>query len=341
MYISVGTMGIKWLGSPTVGCTTVDLTFNYYRFTSPNTCVGFDVTVNSQPLDWYIYGVTFVDPVTLDEFFIIQCDATYPRPITRPAPTCFLVRRPDGTYDIYKDYMVYYYGAVDTHNTSSCGEAISRLGASSALGGRFSWNISGDHDQICFYWSAPHEDGSQRKVCIPWVAKWWETELPLNVDGYTIEDISDCVTLPPPCEPYLCFPSCLVKSCDSVVNPSALFLDVESLNGCCLDGSYEFTWDSGTNHYYSGKIGDPFLVTCGYVEIWYECSGSTFRRRVKITDINGNVSDTTQNAPGGCSGSPQNFHDTFDVTSFIGLPLCANESPFFSDTVTFVIQTNN
>jgi len=114
-----------------------------------------------------------------------------------------------------------------------------------------------------------------------------------------------------------------------------------SLNGCCLNGSYEFTWDSGTNSYYSGKIGDQFLVTCGYVEIWYECSGATFQRRVKVTDVNGGVSETTQASPGACSGTPENFIDSFDVPSSFLTPLCFNLPPFYTDTVTFDVYTNN
>lgn len=334
------TDGITWLGTPSTGCTTVDLTFHYYRFTSPNTCTLFTATLSAQALDWYVYGVTFVDPDTSDEYFIVECNSTYPRAVTRPAPTCFTVKRPDGSYDIYKDLDVYLYGSTATHQTSSCGSAISQHGSVSALGGEFSWSITADHDYICFYWSRPNLDGSHRYVCIPWVAEWWNTELPLNVDGYVIESISDCTTLPPPCEPYNCYPTCLVKLCNSVdVNPNALFIHISSLNGCCLNGDYEFTWD-GTK-YYSGKIGDPFLVTCGYIEIWYECVGHTFRRRIKTTDVNGNTNETTLDNAGNCTGAPINFEDTFDLLSSLVTPLCFNVAPFFSDTITCDIFTNN
>lgn len=156
-----------------------------------------------------------------------------------------------------------------------------------------------------------------------------------------VEDCDDPY-LPPACVPYACFPGCLVKYCDPDVNASALFLNVSSLNGCCLDGSYDLTWDGSA--YYSGLIGDLTLSSCGYVEIWYECSGDTFRRRVKVTDVNGNVSETTQDDPGACVDHPptgEEFEDTFDLQSGIFSPLCFNVLPFFADTVTFDVFTNN
>lgn len=173
---------------------------------------------------------------------------------------------------------------------------------------------------------------------------------------YTLTLISDTLTVditvspgdscdipppPPPCDPYTCFPTCLVKECDGTVSPNALFLDVTSLNGCCVNGSYEFTWDAGSNLYYSGQIGDPFLVTCGYVEIWYECSGFNLRRRVKVVDPNGGVSDTFQTVTGSCTDSPQNWYDSFDLLSTFFSPLCFNLPPFYSDTITFDVYTNN
>jgi len=171
----------------------------------------------------------------------------------------------------------------------------------------------------------------------------WYLGIP-DTDGFTFSVKDSCADGDPdpgPCSAYACFPECLVKFCDPDVNANALFLDVTSLNGCCLNGSYEFTWGSGTNSYYSGKIGDQFLVTCGYVEIWYECSGATFLRRVKVTDVNGGVSETTQACPRACSGTPENFVDSFDVPSSFLKPLCFNLPPFYSDTVTFDVYTNN
>jgi len=153
-------------------------------------------------------------------------------------------------------------------------------------------------------------------------------------------DSCDIPPPPPPCEAYTCFPECLVNTCDggATPNPLALFLDVTSLNGCCLNGSYGFTWTGGG--YYSGKIGDQFLVTCGYVEIWYECVGDQFRRRVKVTDVTGGTSESTENDPGACSGTPENFIDSF-ICVFPFVPVCFNLPPFFTDTVTFDIYTNN
>lgn len=148
--------------------------------------------------------------------------------------------------------------------------------------------------------------------------------------------------LPPFCEAYACFPECLVKFCIPDVYASILFLEVTSVNGCCLNGSYSFTWNGSS--YYSGKIGDMNLVDCGYVEIWYECSGDTFRRRVKTTDVNSTVTENTQDNPGNCVDHPptgEEFEDTFDLLSGIFSPLCFNVSPFFTDTVTFDIFTNN
>lgn len=169
-----------------------------------------------------------------------------------------------------------------------------------------------------------------------------------NSGGYRVifTDNLDCDDTPPDinCVQYACFPTCLVKSCPAPtgIAASLLFLNVTSINGCCLNGSYQFTWE-GTN-YYSGKIGDENLIDCGYVEIWYECQSDTFRRRVKITDVNGVVSETTQNDPGACVDHPptgEEFEDSFDVMSSILSPICFNVAPFFGDTVTFDVFTNN
>lgn len=189
------------------------------------------------------------------------------------------------------------------------------------------WEINADRTEITLHvdWRGP--GASTQSTTFAYTADWFTS-------GRTVGDFT--VDPCPACEAYSCFPDCLVVNCGSGPQPNALFATVSSLNGCCVDGSYSFTWN-GTSVWYYLKIGDDTLVTCGKIEIWYECNSTTFRRRVKVTDVNGGISDTTENDAGGCSGG--DFADSFTVPSTFLAPLCFNEAPFFTDTVTIDVST--
>lgn len=187
-----------------------------------------------------------------------------------------------------------------------------------------SWVYNVCNDEITLSFSGAFFNGS---VVVPYDNGAWVNDThTIPVSAAFGSDFSVTVTAtdscnipppPPPCDAYSCFPECLVKECDGVVGAYALFYDASSAAACCIATDGQFTWD-GTS-YYSGKIGDPFLVACGYIEIWYECyspvSSPVFRRRVKFTRMDGSSSESFINNPGTCEENPENFVDTFSLAA--------------------------
>lgn len=102
----------------------------------------------------------------------------------------------------------------------------------------------------------------------------------------------------------------------------------------CLNGDFNIQWDSANSWFY-GSIGDPFVVSCYLLEVWYQCVSGNISRRVKIT-TGGRIYDDTQNVALTCDGSG-NVEDTVTISSSVLLtPVCSNYPGLILD-----VYTNN
>lgn len=138
-----------------------------------------------------------------------------------------------------------------------------------------------------------------------------------------------------PCEPFACYPLCVANTCgsDPTINASLMFGTVTG--DCpCLNGDFNIQWDS-VNSWFYGSIGDPFVVSCYLLEVWYQCVSGNITRRVKIT-TGGRIYDDTQNVALTCDGSG-NVEDTVTISSSVLLtPVCSNYPGVILD-----VYTNN